>query len=256
MKNFTFTLFAITALITISVGAMAQGGSTPLAGSTHTYTVTPESTSNTITWSVVEAGGYIINSQSVATTTSVANITWTTAGSYTLRVTETNTTTGCTTVKSIPITVTANSFDISTASPTAFCNSADGQVNYSGSTATTSISIPVNMVTGISTFNPNWEFTFLLSPNSGTTISSVAASSGLLSGTGTYTVTGLTSASGVGSVNITMNVSGDIFSVRDVVLEITSAKELSYNTNDVDTNDWVATQMVNAIPQTSTILTD
>jgi hypothetical protein len=252
MKKFTINLFAITALIIISTSAMAQGGLTPLVGSTHVYTVTAGSGSNDLEWTVSPATGFSLTGDD----TDEATITWTTAGTYTLTFTETNTTTSCATVKTATINVAANSFDVSTASPDAFCNTADGQVNYVGSTATTAISIPVNMVTGISTFNPNWEITFTLTPNSGTTISSVAASSGTLSGTGPYTVTALSSASGTGTFNITMSVSGDIYSPRDVVLAITSAKELKYNTPDVDTNDWTATQTINSIPNTSAITTD
>jgi hypothetical protein len=252
MKKSTIKLFTIMALMIISAGVMAQGGLSPLVGSTHVYSVTPESGSNTLAWSVTPATGFSMTGDN----TDEATITWTTAGVYTLQFTETDATTLCATVKSVTVTVAANSFDVSTASPAAFCNSADGQINYAGSTATTSISIPVNMATGISGFNPNWEITFTLSPNSGTTIANVAASSGTLSGAGPYTVTGLTSALGLGSVNITMDVTGDIYSLRDVVLAITSAKELTYNTPDVDSDDWTATQTVNAIPQTSAITTD
>ncbi len=252
MKKFTINLFAIMALIIISTAVMAQGGLSPLVGSTHVYTVTPGSGSNDLEWTVSPATGFSITGDD----TDEATITWTTAGTYTLTFTETNTTTSCATVKTATVNVAANSFDVSTSSPADFCNSADGQINFVGSTATTAISIPVSMVTGIATFNPNWEITFTLTPNSGTTITAVAATSGTISGTGPYTVTGLTSDSGAGSFNITMNVAGDIYSPRDVVLAITSAKELTYNTPDVDTDDWTATQTINSIPNTSAITTD
>ncbi|MBK6285055.1 MAG: hypothetical protein IPF54_22590 [Draconibacterium sp.] len=250
-KNLTY-LIAIAAIILLSFGAKAQGGLTPLVGSTHVYTVTPGSGSNDLKWTVSPATGFSITGDN----TDEATITWTTAGIYTLTFTETNNATNCATVKTTTVNVAANSFDVSTSSPADFCNSADGQVNFVGSTATTGIIIPVSMITGISTFNPNWEITFTLTPNSGTTITAVAASSGTLSGTGPYTVTGLASASGEGTFDITMNVAGDIYSSRDVVLTITSAKELTYNTPDVDSDDWTATQTINSIPNTSTITTD
>ena len=236
----------------IGTSVIAQGGLDPLVGSTHVYSVSPESGSNDLQWTVSPATGFSLTGDESDEVT----ITWNTAGTYTLTFTETNTSTGCATVKTVTINVSANSFDVSTASPAAFCNSADGQVNYIGSTATTGIIIPVSMITGISTFNPNWEITFTLTPNSGTTITAVAATSGTLSGTGPYTITGLSSASGAGTVNITMNVTGDIYSPRDVALAITSAKELTYNTPDADTNDWNATQTINSIPNTSAITTD
>lgn len=252
MKKFTINLFVIMTLIVISTSAFAQGGLTPLVGSTHVYSISPGSGSNDLKWTVSPATGFSLTGDD----TDEATITWTTAGTYTLTFTETNNSTSCATVKTATINVAANSFDVSTSSPADFCNSADGQVNFVGSTATTAISIPISMITGISTFNPNWEITFTLTPNSGTTISTVAASSGTLTGTGPYTVTALPSASGAGTFNITMSVSGDIYSPRDVALAITSAKELTYNTPDVDTNDWTATQTINSIPNTSAITTD
>jgi hypothetical protein len=255
MKKITNYLIAIAAFLLLSFGAKAQGGLSPYVGSAHNYTVTPESTTNTLLWSVVEATGYTINSQSVVTTTSVANITWTAAGTYKLRFTETNTTTLCATTKEVTVTV-SNAFDVSTSSPTADCNAADGQINYSGTNATTSVTIPVSMVTGVSTFNPDWEIQFTLTPGTGATISNVNKSSGTLSGTGPYTLTGLTSASGAGSVNITFDVTGNIYTQLDVDFDITSAKELTYNTTDKDNDDWAATQTINAIPNTSTITTD
>jgi hypothetical protein len=252
MKKFTIHLIAVMALMIIGTAVMAQGGLSPLVGSTHVYTVTPGNGSNDLQWTISPATGFSITGDD----TDEATITWTTTGTYTLTFTETNTSTGCATIKTATVNVAANSFDVSTTSPADFCNSADGQINFVGSTATTAISIPISMVTGISGFNPNWEVTFALTPNSGTTITTVAASSGTLSGTGPYTVTGLTSALGAGSVNITMNVAGDIYSPREVVLAITSAKELTYNTPDVDSTDWTATQIINSIPNTSAITTD
>lgn len=254
MKKLTTYLIAIMALLIISFGAKAQGGLTPLVGSAHNYTVTPESTSNTLVWSVVEASGYTINSQSVVSTTSVANITWTAAGTYTVKFSETSAD-GCETVVTLQVTV-SNAFDVYTSSPVAVCNNADGQVNYSGSDATTGISFTVNMETGTASFNPNWEITFTLTPGTGATLTDVAASTGTLSGTGPYTLTGLSSATGSGSVDITLNVEGDIHTVLNPVLTITSAKELTYNSPDKDNDDWTATQTINSIPNTSAITTD
>jgi hypothetical protein len=126
-------------------------------------------------------------------------------------------------------------------------------VNYASSDATTSITFTVDMATGTAGFNPNWEITFTLSPGTGATIANVAASEGTLSGSGPYTITGITSATGTGTVDITMDVTGDIYTVLDVDLEITSATELTYNTSDVDSDDWTATQTINALPNTSEI---
>ena len=251
-KIFTY-LIATAALMIISAAAMAQGGLTPFVGSTHEYTITPESTSNTLTWSVVEGSGYTINSQTVVTTTSVANITWNTAGTYTLQFVEDDGT--CTTVKQKTVIVGTNTFDVSTTNPTATCNAADGQVNFAGTTATTSITFTVDMTTANASFNPNWEIVFSLNPGTAT-LANIAATDGTLSGSGPYILTGIASAGGNGTVDITMDVTGNIYADQSVVLTITSATELTYNTPDVDSDDWIATQTINAIPNTSTITTD
>ena len=252
MKKLTTCLISFLAILLGSVGAKAQGGFTPLVNSTHVYTVTPENGSNNLLWTVTPAGGATINS---GTTSASANITWTVAGTYTLQFTETNGT-SCSTVKTATIVVSSNTFDVSTSSPSPTCNSADGQANYSSSSATTSISFTVDMTTGNTSWSPNWQFSFTLTPSSGASISNVSASAGTLSGSGPYTVTAIPSTSGAKTMTITMDVTGNIYVQHTVGLAITSAKELTYNTPDKDTNDWTATQTINAVPNTSAITTD
>lgn len=256
MKKLISTLITASALLLINTGVKAQGGVTPFVGSTHNYTVGPESTSNTLTWSVVEIYGYTINSQTIDGDNSVANITWTAAGIYKLQFTELNETTGCETVKELEIVVSTNTFDVTAISPAATCNAADGVVNYDDDDVTTEVSFVVEMETGDAAFNPDWEFNFTLT-STGATIANVSAGAGTLSeSAGTYTLTPLTSASSAGSVTITMDAIGELYNAEDMVLSITSAKELTYNTPDVDDDDWVATQTINPIPQTSDITTD
>jgi hypothetical protein len=130
-------------------------------------------------------------------------------------------------------------------------------VNFSGSTATTAISYTINMATANSSWSPNWEFTFTLTPSSGVTVANVKAGSTTLTPvTGTYTASGITSTSGNGTVNITMDVTGNIYTLNTVALTITSAKESQYSTPDSDSTDWTATQTINAVPNTSSISTD
>lgn len=223
-----------------------------MLNSTHVYTVTPESGSNTLDWTVAPASGFTINSG--ASTASV-NITWTTAGTYTLTFTETNGS-SCSTVKTATVVVAANTFDVYTASPSATCNAADGQINYASSSATTSITYTVNMATGNASWSPNWEFAFSLTPSAGATLASVAASVGTLSGSGPYLITAIPSASGARTMTVTMTVTGDIYTQHTVGLGITSARELVYNTPDKDSDDHTAAQTINAVPNTSTISTD
>jgi hypothetical protein len=252
MKKTAIYLISILALLFVSMGTMAQGGLAPLVNSTHTYTITPGG-SNTLAWTVSPATGYTINSG--AATASVS-ITWTVAGTYTLTFTETTGST-CSTVKTATIVVGSNTLDISAISPSATCNAATGQVNFSGSTATTAISYTINMATANSSWSPNWEFTFTLTPSSGVTVANVKAGSTTLTPvTGTYTASGITSTSGNGTVNITMDVTGNIYTLNTVALTITSAKESQYSTPDSDSTDWTATQTINAVPNTSSISTD
>ncbi len=252
-KIFTF-LLATAALMIVSAAAMAQGGLAPFAGSTHTYTVAAADANNTLAWAVSPATGFTVNSGAAS---QQVNITWSTAGTYTLTFTETDAATLCATVKTATVVVSANTFDVSTTDPAATCNTADGQVDYSGITATTSVTFTVNMATGVSTFNPNWNFAFTLSSVSGATLSNVkVGGTSVTASSGTYTSPNQSSTSGTGSVSITLDAEAGIFDIQDVVLSITSASELSYNTPDVDSGDWSATQTINAIPNTSTITTD
>lgn len=254
MKKNAINLIMLIALAVISIGAMAQGGLTPLVNSKHTYTVTPGNAGNTFLWTVVEgvAGtDYTITNGGTAS----ATILWKTAGTYTLRFTETNSLL-CSTLKTATVVVSQNTFDVSTSSPTATCNSADGQANYASATATTAITFTIDMTTGNTSWSPNWEFSFTLTPSSGATIANVTASAGTLSGTSTYTVTGIPSALGARTMTITMNVTGNIYNLHTVDFVIDSAKELTYSTPDKDSNDWTATQTIKALPNTSSITTD
>lgn len=235
--------------------AMAQGGLSPYIGSSHDYTVTPESTSNTLEWTVTGGTGYVINSETTGATTSVANITWTGAGIYTLQFKETDLSTSCSTTKQVTVTVT-NGFDVYTSSPAVTCNAASGVV-HSGTDATTSVSFVVQMVTGSdASWEPDWEFEFNVTEGTGATVSNVASTDGTLSGGTPFKLTNITSSTGTGSATVTMDVTGSKISDLTVDLDIVSAKELEFNTADKDTDDWSATQTISGIPGTSDITTD
>lgn len=260
-KIFTY-LIATVALMIISAAAMAQGGGTPFVGSTHTYTVTMEDgTNNTALWVIADATGTPLATQPAFTTdvtgnTATMEITWATVGSFKVQFTETAQSTACVTAKELDVTVSANTFDVFTSNPGQTCNAADGSVNYAGTTATTAVTFTVSMATGDPAFSPDWNFTFTLTSSSGATISTVAVGGSPLSGSGPFTSPTQTSASGVGSVNVTCTAEGGINDLQDVVLTITSATELTYTTPDVDSDDWLGNQTINPIPATSGITTD
>ena len=65
MKKITTYLIAIAAFMLTSAVSMAQGGLTPLVGSSHNYTVAAaDDVNNTLGWTITTGpvGGYTINS--------------------------------------------------------------------------------------------------------------------------------------------------------------------------------------------------
>ena len=264
MKKKLTYLIATVALMILSAAAMAQDGLTPFINSTHTYKVTMEDGSNSASWVIADDTGSPLSPQptfsaSIVVDTAFLVITWDDSWAvpsteYKVQFTENDGT--CSTVKEVPVIVGDNAFDVSTSNPTATCNAADGQINYGSSDATTSITFKVDMSTGNPAFNPDWEIVFTITPSVAATISNVTASSGTLSGSGPYTLTDLTSSTGTGTVDITMDVTGDINTELGVIFTITSAIELDYNTPDVDSDDWSASTVIYAIPATSGISTD
>ncbi|WP_346855875.1 hypothetical protein [uncultured Draconibacterium sp.] len=265
MKKILTYLIAIAALLVVSVNAKAQDGSSPYLNSTHVYRVTMEDgTNNSASWVIANDTGTPLATQptfteSVVVDTAFLEITWddswaSSATDYKIQFTEDDAT--CSTVKEITITIGTNEFDVSTSDPDATCNAADGAINVVGPDTTTSITFTVDMTTS-SSFSPDWKFTFTLASNSGATFANVkVGGSAVTAVAGTYTSPDQNSTAGEGTVDITLDVTGGITSTEDMVLSITSATELSYNSPDKDSNDWGATQTINALPATSSITTD
>ncbi len=152
---------------------------------------------------------------------------------------------GCTTI------------DVFISEPAEICNAASGVVNYLGDEVTTEIAFVVNMTAGNGSFNSTWEFSFILKPAAGAILSNVSDGSELLvDNYGAYTVTGIVSQSGAGSVVISMDVTGYKHVEQSVTMEITSALELKCNKPANDNSQWISEQIINAIPETSEIITN
>lgn len=255
MKKPVYILITLLVLVLVSVNVNAQDGLAPLVNSTHNYSVTPgNATDNALSWTVT--GGTAPTDFEILSGANTEEVTilWKTAKTYILQFTETNEMTTCSTIKQKSIEVGDNTFDINTPATLAnLCNEASGVPNYSLGTVATTISFVVNMATGKSTWNPDWEFEFTLTPSTDALISNVSASTGTLSGSGPYIVTGIGSTGGQGTVTITLDLTGDVYSENSVDFTITSAEELQYNTPDVDTDDYSVTQIINAIPSTTSI---
>lgn len=248
MEKTKIYLIVLLALMIASLGAMAQpGGLNPLVGSTHSYSVT--SGGGGLSWTIspgTAAIDYVINSGATATNVS---ITWKTAGTYSLTLTETNGTL-CKTIKQVSVKVDPNTFNVHTTSPVATCNVAEDVINPPTS-YTNHVTINVDMTTGTS-WSPTWEFIFGLTGTNGT-ISNVKVGGTSQAGISPYTITGITSTSGSKTVAVECDITGDPTLFQSVVLTINSARELTYNTPSNATGSQSATQTINAIPATSSI---
>jgi hypothetical protein len=163
---------------------------------------------------------------------------------------------GCGTVTATGTINVNNTFDVFTESPGQICNAADGQINYTETDVATPITFTVDMTTGNTDWSPNWEITFTLTPGPGASIGNITTSAGSFTTPGPYRITNIPSVDGEGSVDITLEVAGDIYSDLTVLFEITTAKELQHDTPDKDNDDRAATQTVLAIPDTGEITTN
>lgn len=259
-KIFTY-LIAITALLLMGSGAMAQSGTTPFLNSTHTYRVTMEDGAvNTDSWYIADAVGDSILPQPAFTATvdvdtAFLEITWLTIGDFKIVFTETDGSgTFCSTAKSLDITVIDNTFDVTISDSTIACNDADGVINFVGPDTTSVVTFTVDTV-GVD-WDYDWEIRFTLTPEA--SLTNVAGSFGNLSGAGTvgdpYILTNIPGIQG--SVDITMEFTGNAFTQQTVLMEIISAQELNYNTSALLNENTQATSIINAIPNTSDIQTD
>ena len=280
------TVSNVTSDVTLNLTGVDNGTcSKPLTGVSATVTVT---TNNTIT--LTSASG--TDNQTVNIETAITTITYTTTGasgatfsglpngvlgswaanvvtingtptqvgtfSYTITLTG-----GCGIVTTTGTIKVSNTFDVWIEQPAPTCNAADGVINTSGIDTTTAITFVIKMTSGNTSWNPNWEITFTLTPDNSTnpaavpSYNAVAANSGNLSGTGgTYTLTNIPSSGGNATVLVSMNVVGNRYNTLTMDFEITEAKTTGNNIPDIDSDDWAATQIINAIPDTGNIITN
>ncbi|GET30647.1 hypothetical protein [Prolixibacter sp. SD074] len=260
MRKSILKSIAMLALMFVSIGAWAQptngDGEKPFVNSTHTYSVTAEdATNNGLAWTVT--GGTVGTDYSFTTATDgqSVEIKWLTAGSYTVEFRETSAATGsCVALRSLPISVITNDFVVSTSDPSGECHDATA-ANVTGDQAT-QITFTVSMNTNVTTWNPDWNFKFTLTPSAGiSSISDVSINStSLAPAAGEYTsptITGTTN--GASTVNIVVTVVGDVNTENTVALSITQGEELDYHTPDSTPSDNDATQTIYELPATSTI---
>lgn len=250
MKKIAINLMMLVSLTILSLGAKAQNtGSSPYLGSTHTYTSakTTGMSGTTLSWSV-SGGGTLteIGAEKLS-----ATVLWTSVGSYTVTVTEL-TTDGCTTVRSFPVTVVANPFNLTVTAPSADCAAGSGTVIADAATSPGNTTVVYTVAfSGDNTKTAT--FDYALTTTTSAVISSVNISSSIYSGT-SLTGDDLTIPAGTNSFTVTIVIASR-FDIQDVVkLAISDAKDY-YGTPENNTtaanNEGTAT--INAVPRTSPI---
>ena len=174
---------------------------------------------------------------------------------------------GCGTITATGQITVSNTFDVWVEQPSPTCNAADGTSKSSGTDTTTVIDFTINMATANTGWSPDWEISFTLLPANNTnpgdtpsinTVESVGNVGDLTVLGNNYTLTNLPSTNGDGTVNIRMNVVGNRYDKIEVNFALTEAKTITpgNNINDKDSDDWTATQIINAIPNTGPITTN
>jgi len=247
-KTITY-LIAVVALMITSMGASAQNtGLTPYANSTHVYTSTKSAiASTTMSWAV--SGGVI---QGALDGLSVTILWGNIAGTHILSVTEL-TPSGCTTVRNLSVDLKANSYNLAVSPPSEGCAMGSGTIIADAALRPGNTTV-VYTVTCTGDNTKTSTFDYALTTTSSAVISSVIISGGIYNGT---LLTGNDMIIPIGTNSFTVTIVIDSkFDIQDVVkLAITDGKAAYATTeNNILDNDGTAT--INAVPKTSSILTD
>lgn len=248
-KTITY-LIALVALLITSLGASAQGGASPYLNSTHTYTAakTTSMTGTTLAWSVSEGGTLTeIGAEKLS-----ATVLWTAIGAHTVTVTET-TLDGCSTIRTFPVTVSANTFNLAVTAPGLACAAGSGTIiaNDATSPGNTTVVFTVNIAgntTKASTFD------YALSSISTASVTSLTISNSIYSGP-LLAGDNLTIPVSVTSFTVSVVIASRFNIVDDLTLTISDGKDY-YGTPENSTSDNAGTATINAVPNTSSITTD
>ena len=261
--------------IALAMSLQAQNtGTTPYAGSTHTYTITKGSiATTTLAWSVTSGTNNTEYSYKTALDGNSVDIEWLVAGTYILQVVESRSDVGfaCPTTRQISVTVSANAFDVyaELVSATEECatvvNPVD-DVNGNGLNTddvfgTTTRSYKVKMQGGDIT--KTWSFDYALT-DIATSFNLGDVTAVTITG-GTATGNNIVVAAGVSEVSFSISYSTNKNSVGtngqdtdfNMELAVSNAKD-ALGTPDSDVTDGSnkASYSVKAIPATTGITTD
>ncbi len=253
-KNFIY-LMATALLMIVSAAAMAQDGTNPYAGSTHTYTITPDATTanKTYAWSI--SGGGTING---ATDGTSLNVTWgSTTGTYTVTFTETDTITSCYTQRELDVSVIANTFNLTMSADAEECHDSTGLVLGTGASGPTTIYFTANLNKDAGWTIDSWEYDFSVAIAGSYSLVSVSVDSGADLGTSGNYANNSVSGSNTTS-EIAVVVSGAVTSGDDVTVALSNGFAIKGTTTTPDNGTGDKTQVltINPLPNTSAITTD
>ncbi|GAB7086442.1 hypothetical protein [Marinifilum fragile] len=253
-------LFSATAILALlTVNALAQSGTPgtlgdgddPYLGTTHNYKVTDDG--GTIVWAVFESDGTTDASSKVSLGTNGndnMDITWSTAGDYVIQYTETLN--GCSTRRTMPVTVHTNSFYLDLAADGEECNSEesnvlDWDVYKNKSDVQTELTFTVNMTKESGFSIDNYQFTCDFVMPTGVTIANAAdvtvtgGTKTAGTGNGNFNVTAnATDAATSGTVTIKVLVSGKVTNGGPVTLNVTNGRAIKGAITTPDNTDMPA----------------
>ncbi len=252
MKKTKILLIALVVLMITSLGARAQNtGSSPYLNSTHTYTSakTAAMSGTSLSWSV-SGGGTLTE---IGTDKLSATVKWTSIGSYTVTVTE-STADGCSTKRTFPVTVVANTFNLAVSSPAEACAAGSGTIISDG--ATSPGNTTVAFIVAFSGDNTKTSsFDYAITTTTTASISSVTISNGIYPTGTNLTGSNLTIPTGISSFTVTVVVASRFNIMDDVKLAITNGKDF-YGTVENNITDNNGTATINAVPNTTPITTN
>lgn len=263
MKRAKNYLIALVVLTITSLGAKAQGGSSPYLNSTHTYTVTMEDGNNTAAWVITNDSGTPISPQPAFTDTKSGNtatmvITWASSwaevGNYKIRFSETGT---CSSTRELPVSVIANTFFLSMNADGSECHDLQGQVLEPNATGNTTLVFTVNLNKDASWAINSWIFDFSVNVSTDFTLQSVKVNGGSNLGTsGSYAAQSVTGATATASIEVVIN--GPVETGAGVTVDVSNGKAIkgTISTPDNGTGDKTQVLTVNPLPATSPISAD
>ncbi len=268
-------LLMMLMFVFVGVGVQAQNtGTTPYAGSTHTYTITKSSIAGTtLAWTVTSGTAGVDYNFVGSTDQASVQVKWLKANTYTLQVVETRTdvAAACPTTRQISVTVSANTFDVyaelvTTADACATVSNPVDDTNVNGSNTddvfgTTTRDIKVKMQGGDNT--KSWSFDYALTDiatdfNLGD-VTVVSITGGAATGNNVVVAAGTTEVTFSISYSTNKNTVGTNGQDPDfdLVLSIYNAKDqLGTPDSDITDGSNKVTYKVRAVPATTGITTD